>query len=293
MNSRILITGSRGFIGSHLTKEMKRLGNAVFELPKSNNLDLTNFSNLKEIPPQDAVYHLAGVTGTGDSLSNPLKTYHVNVTGTLNILEWCRLNDVERLIYSSSYVYGTPKYLPVDEKHPVNPGNPYSRSKFLGENLCSGYHEDYGMNIVILRFFNVYGFGQNEAFLIPSVIKQCFSGKVKVKDPLPKRDFIYIEDVVSACLKADNPDISYDIFNIGYGVSYSVYETVNLIKDIFQSMTEAKVEVQYINEKKKYEIVNTVADISKAKKLLGWEPRIDFSTGLEKTVRGFLGELEK
>lgn len=293
MSSKILITGSRGFIGSYLTKALKRIGKEIYELPKSNNLDITIFSNLKEIPPQDVVYHLAGVTGTGESLSNPLKTYHVNVTGTLNVLEWCRLNDVKKVIYSSSYVYGTPEYLPIDEKHPANPGNPYNKSKLLGEKLCSAYYEDYGLKTVILRFFNVYGYGQDESFLIPSIIRQCISGKITVRDPAPKRDFIYIDDVVSACLKAENPDVSYDIFNIGYGVSYPVSETVNLIKEIFEDITGAKVEVQYLNETKKNEIMDTVADISRAKELLDWQPRTDFRTGLQKTVRGFIDELEK
>lgn len=290
MTPKILITGSNGFIGSHLAKKLIRLDNEVFKLPRSSSLDITDFRNLSDIPPHDIVYHLAGITGY---IQDPLKIYHVNITGTLNTLEWCRINDVKKMIFSSTYVYGSPIYLPIDENHPLSPNSPYSRSKLFGENLCQAYHEDYGLNIAILRFFNVYGCGQNMAYLIPSIIKQCFSGKITVRDPTPKRDFIYIDDVVSACLKVKDIDISYETFNIGYGVSYSVEEIATLIKDIFQNITGKMVEIQFVNERKKNEIMDTVADITKSRTLLGWEPGIDMKTGVEKTVRGYLSEVGK
>lgn len=105
------------------------------------------------------------------SQENPRLTYEINVQGTANVLEFCRLNN-SKIVFSSSYVYGKPKYLPIDEKHPIFPTNPYARSKTLGEMLCRSYNKDYGVKCVIIHWFNLYGKGQNNIFLIPQIINQ-------------------------------------------------------------------------------------------------------------------------
>ena len=170
------------------------------------------------------------------SFENPRETYEVNVLGTLNILELCRLYNIGNIVFASSYVYGSPEYLPVDEGHSLSPTSPYARSKVMGEGLCRAYHEDYGLKCVILRIFNIYGEGQSDSFLIPSILKQLVSGEIELMDPEPRRDFLYISDAVDAYVKAGHYTGSdFEVFNMGSGVSYSVDSIANKIIDLSSS----------------------------------------------------------
>ena len=276
---RILVTGSSGFVGRHLVEELKRQDVEVVTLTdqKGNRIDVRDWQKIKEIDDIDMVYHLAAVTYVPFSFENPKETYDVNVLGTLNILELCRLRDVEKIVFLSSYVYGQPQYLPIDENHPLQPTNPYARSKVLGENLCKAYYEDYYLKCVILRPFNIYGEGQSNNFLIPFILKQLVNGKIELNDPEPKRDFIYIKDAVNAYIKAGAFDKDFEIFNIGYGKSYSVNEIVNKLIKIYGK----DVKVDYKNERRKKEIMDTIADIKKAKLKLCWNPKVSIDEGLK------------
>ena len=275
---RILVTGSSGFVGRHLVEELKRQDVEVVTLTdqKGNRIDVRDWQKIKEMGDIDMVYHLAAITYVPFSFENPKETYDVNVLGTLNILELCRLRDVEKIIFLSSYVYGQPQYLPIDEKHLLQPTNPYARSKILGENLCKAYYEDYSLKCVILRAFNIYGEGQSNNFLIPLILKQLVKGKIKLNDPKPKRDFIYISDVIDAYIKAGEFDKDFEIFNIGYGKSYSVKEIVNKLIKIHGR----DVKVDYKNARRKNEIMDTIADIKKAKEKLCWKPKVSIDEGL-------------
>ena len=276
---RILVTGSSGFVGRHLVEELKRHSVEVVTLTDNNGnkIDVRNWQKIKEIKDIYMVYHLAAITYVPFSFENPKETYGVNVLGTLNILELCRLCDVKRIVFASSYVYGQPQYLPVDEKHPLQPTNPYARTKVLGENLCKAYYEDYGLKCVVLRPFNIYGKGQSNNFLIPAILEQLLKGKIKLKDPEPKRDFVYISDVINAYIKAGEFDEDFEIFNIGSGKSYSVKEIVNKIVKLYGK----DITVDYTNERRKNEIMDTIADIKKAKIKLCWKPKYSIDEGLK------------
>lgn len=282
---RILVTGSNGFVGRHLVEELKRQDVEVVTLTdqNGNRIDVRDWQKIKEIDDIDMVYHLAAVTYVPISFENPKETYDVNVLGTLNILELCRLRDVEKIIFLSSYVYGQPQYLPIDEKHLLQPTNPYARSKVLGENLCKAYYEDYSLKCVILRPFNIYGKGQLDNFLIPFILKQLVKGKIELNDPEPKRDFIYISDVIDAYIKAGEFDKDFEIFNIGYGKSYSVKEIVNKLIKIHGK----DVKVHYKDERRKSEIMDTIADIKKAKVNLFWKPKISIDEGLKAIYKDY------
>lgn len=276
---RILVTGSNGFVGRYLVEELKRQDVEVVTLTDQNGsrIDVRDWQKIKEIKDIDMVYHLAAVTYVPFSFENPRETYDVNVLGTLNILELCRLRDVEKIVFLSSYVYGQPQYLPIDEKHLLQPTNPYARSKVLGENLCRAYYEDYYLKCVILRPFNIYGEGQSNNFLMPFILKQLIKGKIELNDPKPKRDFLYIKDAVDSYIKAGEFDKDFEIFNIGNGKSYSVNEIVNkLIK-----MYGKDVKVNYKNDRRKNEIMDTLADIKKAKVKLCWKPKVSIDEGLK------------
>ena len=279
---RILVTGSSGFVGKNLVEELKRQDADVLTLTDHDGrrIDIRDQQRVMRIINKirniDIVYHLAAITSVPFSFENPGETYDVNVLGTLNILELCRSCNADKIVFASSYVYGQPQYLPIDEKHPLQPTNPYARSKILGEELCRAYNTDFGVKCIILRPFNIYGVGQNKNFLIPSIIAQLRYGKIELKDPEPKRDFIYISDVIDAYIKAGEFKGNFDVFNIGYGKSYSVKEIVDKIIYLYGK----DVKVKYSGERRKNEIMDTIANIKKAKEKLGWKPSVEIDNGL-------------
>jgi UDP-glucose 4-epimerase len=281
LNGKIIaVTGSSGFVGSHLCKEIIRLGGKVIELDITSGTDITDYNSIKDIPDFDCLIHLAAKIFVPESYKNPHSYYKINLQGTLNVCELCRVRNA-KIIFASSYFYGTPEYLPIDENHPVHPHNPYAHSKLLAEELCRAYSKDFSMKVIILRFFNIYGPGQDERFLIPSIIKQAQTGEVNLGDSTPKRDFIYIDDVVSSYIHsiAFEPE-ELEIFNIGSGESYSVLETVNLIAKHYPKPFK----VNFSEQKRANEVPDTRADISKAKRLLKWAPFIFFEKGLKNVI---------
>ena len=285
---RFLVTGSDGFVGRHLVNELKKKGGEVTGIDIQSGVDIRDWEKVKSIDDVDIVYHLAAMMYVPFSWKNPQIVYEVNVLGTLNILEYCRIHDVKKMVFASSYLYGKPKYLPIDEKHPIDPHNPYARSKKIAEDLCQGYSEDFGLNCIVLRPFNIYGPGQNKNFLIPTIINQIITGKVELNDPKPKRDFLYIEDVVAAYINAGKYSGSdYEIFNIGSGISHSVDEVVRKLIDIFGE----KVVVNYRNKRRKNEIMDSIADISKAKEKLKWRPKTILDEGLRHTINVMIGDI--
>ena len=289
------VTGSSGFIGSNLVRTLKDRGIEVFEISRSvNSIDITNWELVEKIPAQDIVFHIAGITNIQEAFKYPRSMYFTNFTGTLNVLEWCRLRNIKNMVYLSTFVYGEPQYLPVDEEHPVRPNNPYSESKLMGEDLCKAYSRDYGINARILRLFNIYGAGQKGDFLIPRILEQLRNGKVLLGNPVPKRDFVYITDVVKAIMTASLSDIEgFNVFNIGSGKSYSVREIADIITKKYSELTGKNVSIIYMKDERKGEIADTIANIGKAKKILKWSPEIDIETGLTKTLRAYLDGSEK
>jgi nucleoside-diphosphate-sugar epimerase len=287
---RILVTGAKGFVGSHLCAELIRQGAEVIalDLKGGNAVDIRDWKQVKELGGRlgkiDLVFHLAALMFVPYSFENPRETYEVNILGTLNILELCRVANIDKLVFASSYVYGEPQYLPVDEEHPLSPTSPYARSKVIGENLCKAYHDDYALKCIILRPFNIYGDGQSDSFLIPSILQQLMSGKIELRDPEPKRDFLYISDLIEAYVKAGEYRASeFEIFNIGSGISYSVDGIVREIVKAWGS----DVEVRYQHLRRKGEITDAVANIRKASTELGWEPRTNFTEGIKKYIRWY------
>ena len=254
---RVLITGANGFVGRHLVNALREIDSSVTLLKdiNGNSLDIRKKnlikSSLDYLSDVDVIYHLAAIASVNSSYENPHDTYETNVLGTLNILELCRLYDINKIVYASSYVYGKPHYLPIDENHMTNPTNPYSRSKLIGDELCKSYHEDFGIECIVLRPFNIYGPGQRSDFLIPMIISCIKSGEVIVRDPEPKRDFIYITDMIDAYIRAGEYEGDFDIFNIGYGESYSVKEIIEKIIKLHGSETR----VIYRGERRRNEIM--------------------------------------
>ena len=291
-SNSVAVTGSSGFIGSHLVNALRERGCNILGISRStNSIDVTDWEQVKKIPVQDVLFHLAGITNIQEAFTQPRNVYFTNYVGTLNMLEWCRIHDIEKMVYVSTFVYGVPQYLPVDEMHPTAPNNPYSQSKLMGEELCEAYCRDHDLNVTILRLFNIYGPRQNGAFLVPQILRQLSDEEVVLGDPSPKRDFLYISDVVNALIAASTSDIDgYNVYNVGSGKSYSAGEVADMLTDIYFEQTDKSTSIKYTCGKRKSEIADTIANIKKAKKDLQWTPQVDIKTGLSMTLRAYLDE---
>jgi nucleoside-diphosphate-sugar epimerase len=280
--SRILVTGSAGFIGRVLVARLRESGFGVIEFDQAEG-DISRPDALLKYADFDIshVFHLAGKTFVPESWKNPHGFFLVNTMGTVNVLEFCR-NTSARLTYVSSYLYGEPDYLPVDELHPLKSYNPYSQSKQMAESVCRFYAENYRVSVTVLRPFNAYGPGQSKVFLIGEIIEKVLNPgvpAVEVMDLRPRRDYVYVDDLVCALIHSmDAPD---GVYNIGSGYSKSVGEIIELV----MALTGISKEVLCRNVVRPNEILDLYADIRKAGRDLGWEPRVPFEKGLENCIR--------
>ncbi len=273
---RVVVTGASGFIGKHTIQRLKLLDVEVFEIDKSKGFDICNLKSLNFIPSFDVMIHLAAENFVPESYHQLQSFYKTNIYGTLNCLELCSKYKA-RMIFASSYVYGKPIYLPIDEKHPTSHWNPYASSKLVGEILCKDYEEYNDVNCTILRIFNVFGEGQSEKFLIPKILRGLNENNINLISSIPRRDFIYVEDLVNAFILALLPcNDKFRVYNLGSGISLSVAEIVNIIleasgKNIIPTFQDIL---------RPNEIMDVIANSSKIKNELGWNLSYSFKTGL-------------
>ena len=279
--STILVTGGKGFVGKKLVVRLQEDDHEViaFDIDTADISEKSALSIYFDRKVQH-VFHLAAKTFVPDSWKSPYEFYRTNVLGTTSVLEFCRIAKVS-LTYVSSYLYGEPEYLPIDEQHPIKAYNPYSHSKILSEQLCEYYRKTFGIVITIFRPFNIFGPGQADWFLIPKIVKQVSSDafqKIEVNDLRPKRDYVYVDDIIDA-LVLSLKNIS-SIFNIGSGFSFSVEEIINITMEV--ACISKK--YQSSGEHRPIEIDNVVADISKARQQLGWTPQTSFKEGIKRCL---------
>jgi len=294
MNS--LITGGAGFIGSHLIDSLLKKGNKVtvldnYSTGRSSNLDhIKNVDLLqfikcdisdggaieKHFENVDLVFHLAALADIVPSIENPSEYYNSNVQGTFNVLEASRKNDVKRFVYvASSSCYGIPDEFPTSETAEIRLQYPYALTKYLGEQLVMHWCLVYNLPAVSLRLFNVYGPRSRTSGTYGAVfgvfLAQKLAGKpfTVVGDGTQTRDFTYVSDVVDALIKAAESDINGEIINIGSGCIYSVNQLIELLEGDVVHITKRPGEPDC-----------TWADITKAKKLLSWEPKVSLEEGV-------------
>jgi nucleoside-diphosphate-sugar epimerase len=278
---RILVTGADGFIGKYLVSALLERGNDVFTHSLIDG-DIFNKNVLERFEGIDHVFHLAAKTFVPESFEEPYEYFQTNVMGTVNILEYCR-KQVCSITFMSTYVYGEPKYFPVDEKHPVIGMTPYHQSKILCESLCNFYSRQFNVKVVVLRPFNVFGKGQSAQFLLPKIVAQILDPEVReisVMDLKPKRDYIYIDDLINAMLLTINPAKDYSVYNVGSGISKSVEEVILDVQratGIIKTYTSS-------NQPRKTEVSDCVADIAAIQKDLGFVPKYTLSSGLKAMI---------
>lgn len=280
---KILVTGGCGFIGSHLVDKLLSLEHEVVVIDKEFrwiNLNVKDYyiKDINDIQDTskayeniDCVFHLAAEVEIQKSLEDPFNTFMNNIMGTQSVLENMRRHNIKKIIFSStSAIYGDIGSTPAEEVMIPNPLNPYSLSKKIGEDLCSYYSQNYGIEVVILRYFNVFGPRQRDNSSYSGVIT-LFNKRAKNLEPLlitgdgnQTRDFIFVEDVVDANVAAMSYK-TYDkgyIFNIATGSSISIKELADKISNNISFIQERKGEIKY-----------SVANITAATSLLKWQPQ--------------------
>jgi UDP-glucose 4-epimerase len=300
---KVLVTGGAGFIGSHMVNQLVNKGYAVRVIDNLSTGSLTNIKPLMEngkidfvkgdirdtslvkqtIKDVDVVFHFAAITSVPFSVENPQVTYETNVAGTLNLLASCARQKVSKFIFiSSCAVYGEPKYLPVDEKHPKCPISPYAESKLAAEHYCLGFHERQLCCSVVMRLFNVYGPRQGLNDYSGVITK--FIERSKQKLPLvvygngsQTRDFVNVQDVVDVFLASmEKSEAEGEVFNVGSGKPTSINELAKTILELSGVNTTVSYGAPRLGD-----ITNSYADISKAQKILGYQPKFSLTKGLE------------
>lgn len=276
---RILVTGATGFIGTHLTKALSAYGYNV----ASHSSRCGDIASCElDFPDVGHVFHLAARTFVPESWKNPLSYYRVNLLGTVNVLEFCRLNSAS-ITLMSSYVYGRPRSLPVSEDESLEAFNPYSHTKILAEEACCYYQTQFQVPVTIIRPFNIYGPGQDRRFLIPKILTQAFRpepGPIVVADLRPRRDFIFVSDLVELLIRTAFRTEG-GIFNAGSGSSLAVNEVIEMVNELLPVPKQILVD----GFQRPDEVFDVVADISRARREFDWNPRTTFRDGLRETAK--------
>lgn len=311
MTQTALVTGADGFIGSHLTELLVREGWQVRALAQYNSfnhwgwledidcLDSVEVVNGDVRDPHfckhitrsvDTVFHLAALIGIPYSYVAPDTYVATNVTGTLNVCQAAKENGVERVIHTStSEVYGTAQYVPIDEAHPLQPQSPYSASKIAADSMAMSFYNAFELPVTVARPFNTYGPRQSARAVIPTIISQIATGKTQIKlgDVSPTRDFNFVEDTCRGFLALANADAAVgQTVNIASNYEISVGDTLDLIRELMGRDVEFITDEQRLRPGKS-EVFRLWGDNTLIKKLTGFSPSHDIRTGLRKTVDWF------
>ena len=306
--TKVLVTGADGFIGSHLTEMLYNKGYAVKALSQYNSFNnwgwLESVNCKKEIEilngdirdpyfckniskDVDIIFHLAALIAIPFSYIAPNSYVETNVMGTLNICQAARENRVSRLIHTStSEVYGTAKYVPIDENHPLQPQSPYSATKIAADAMAMSFYNSFDLPVTTVRPFNTYGPRQSARAIIPTIITQIATGKKEIKlgDTSPTRDLNYVEDCCRGFIMlAESEKTIGETINIGSNKEISMGDLLKLIKEAMSSKVNFVSDHQRVRPKQS-EVFRLCCDNKKIKQLVGYEPQINIQDGLKKTI---------
>jgi NAD dependent epimerase/dehydratase len=316
-NKKILVTGADGFIGSHLTETLIRRGydvrafvfynsfghwgwldESAADIKKSLDIfsgDIRDPHGVRTAMQDcDVVLHLAALIGIPYSYHSPDTYMDTNIKGTLNIIQAARDLDVEKVVHTStSEVYGTAQYVPIDEKHPLQGQSPYSATKIGADQMALSFYRSFETPITIARPFNTFGPRQSARAIIPTVITQIANGERNIKLGAldPTRDFNYIEDTVNGFIAmAESEHVLGEEINLGSNYEISIRDTVQLIAEVMNTEIKITTDVQRLRPEKS-EVERLWADNSKALRLLDWAPKFSqregFKRALTKTAHWF------
>lgn len=310
---KYLITGGCGFIGTNLVDFLLKEGaesikvidnlsvgkkehlDSVVEKRGGNVVlvegDIRDRDTAIEVTKNiDVIIHLAAQTGVIPSIENPRLDMELNVMGTLNYLEAARMNGAKKFIFASSSAPLGEQEPPVDEKKVPRPASPYGAAKLAGEGYCSAYYHSHGLETISLRFSNVYGPGSyHKGSVVAAFFKMILKGEPLIiyGDGNQTRDFLYIDDLCQAIMKASKSNVGGEVFQIASGAETTINDLVGMIKEIVKKDVPVPIEI-IRKEKRKGEIIRNYSDIEKAKKILGYLPERPLEEGLERTWKWFI-----
>jgi len=310
-NSKVLVTGADGFIGSHLVEQLVREGYSVRAFVQYNSFgswgwldscspevkgnfevfsgDIRDPNGVRmALADCDAVLHLAALIAIPYSYHSPDTYVDTNVKGTLNVLQAAREQNLQRIVHTStSEVYGTARFVPITEDHPLLGQSPYSATKIAADQLAYSFHASFGLPVITVRPFNTYGPRQSARAVIPTIITQIALGnsEIRLGSITPTRDFSYIEDTVSGFIKAlESSNGIGETFNLGNNFEISIEDTAKLIAKIIGLDVKVLSDEDRLRPKNS-EVERLWADNSKAKNILGWTPKFVGVDGLEEGLR--------
>lgn len=314
---RILVTGSGGFIGSHLTERLVQAGYDVRAFIHYNSLgrwgwleespykdqievymgDIRDYDSVRDaVKGVNIICHLAALIGIPYSYKSPLAYIKTNIEGTYNVLQAALEEGCSRVVHTStSEVYGTAQYVPIDEEHPLHAQSPYAATKISADQLALSFYRSFNLPVVVARPFNTYGPRQSARAIIPTVITQLLSGvpEIKLGNLSPTRDFNYVQDTVSGFLAvAFSEHVEGEVINIGSGVEISIGDLVQLISNIISTDVHVVQEEQRIRPGKS-EVERLLCNNKKVKKLTDWETKYSLEGGLKETVEWIKNNLKK
>jgi UDP-glucose 4-epimerase len=296
----ILVTGGAGFIGYHLCTKLSGLTDNltiydnlssgivknVEDVPKAKFVkgDILDITTLCNLPKQDLIYHLAAQVVVGYSMENPLVDFDTNAKGTLHVLEKARKDDAKVVFASSAAVYGNPTIFPTPESYGFHPFSCYGLSKVVGEEYCQMYREQYGLDITITRFANVYGLRCH------GVIHDFLEKLAKDPDKLviigtgkQCRDFVHVSDIVEALsIIGKKENINGEVYNLGLGKTVSILELANMILTILKLQNRTVVSTTGVSWQG--DVTKIWFDITKAKKELGWTPKVSLEESIKEVI---------
>jgi dTDP-glucose 4,6-dehydratase len=306
---KILVTGAGGFIASHLAEKLVQEGHSVRafvrynsrnswgwleDSPLRNDMeivsgDIRDFDLVKKaVFGCDIVFHLAALIGIPYSYVSPLAYVKTNVEGTYNVLQAARENGSTKVIHTStSEIYGTAQYVPIDETHPVNPQSPYSASKASADFLALSFYRSFELPVAVVRPFNTYGPRQSARAIIPTIIGQILEGKKRILlgNLTPTRDLTYVEDTVSGFLVTARTDkIIGETVNLGTGTDISIGDLAKQIALMMNKDIEIGEDPQRLRPAKS-EVERLLSNPDKMKRLTGWEAKTSLAEGLKKTIQ--------
>jgi len=306
--TRVLVTGADGFIGSRLVEMLVSKGYKVRALSQYNSFN--NWGWLEDTPCKDKIeiftgdirdphyckyitkdidiiFHLAALIAIPYSYVAPDSYVDTNIKGTLNICQAAKENGNIRVIHTStSEVYGTAQYVPIDENHPTQPQSPYSATKIAADAMAMSFYNAFDLPVTIARPFNTYGPRQSARAVIPTIITQISNGvkEIKLGDVTPTRDFNYVDDTCRGFIALAECDESIgETVNIGSNFEISIGDTLNLVKELMNSDVEFVVDENRIRPSKS-EVFRLWCDNSKIKELTGFKPQVNIKEGLQKTI---------
>lgn len=308
MSRNIVVTGGAGFIGSSLARALVQRGDSVRIVDDFSSGKRANIADLegklqviegtilddaildRGFAGADTVFHEAAIPSVPRSMAAPVASHDANATGTLKVLEAARRHGVRRVVYAgSSSAYGETPTLPKIETMPAAPLSPYAVSKLTGEFYCQVYARAFGVETVILRYFNVFGARQDPksqyAAVIPRFVTSALEGRSPViyGDGTQSRDFCYIDNVIEANLKAaDAPGVSGKVFNIACGAATDLNQVIRLVGEALGKQVQPQYEPARAGD-----IKHSLADINQARTLLGYTASISFTAGLHKTIEWY------